>query len=136
MDGGSVVAIARSVKMIEIATRRDAAHFVAGVASSQAASLVQVDLGEARFDKVFAINVGLLCRQRPVRELTILRKHLAPEGRLFLLRAPPPGSTAPLDAGPVLALLEDTGSIVAEILEQNLERTRVECVVAQKGVSV
>ena len=65
MDGGSVVAIDRSVKPIEMAKRRDAAHVVAGVASFQAASLVQVDLGEARFDKVFAINVGLFCRQRP-----------------------------------------------------------------------
>lgn len=85
---------------------------------------------------VFAINVGLYCRQRPVRELTIFRKHLAPERRLFQFHEPPLGSTAPPDAGPVLALLENTGFIVAEILEQDLERTRVGCVVAQKGVSV
>jgi hypothetical protein len=97
--------------------------------------LVQVDLGDARFDKVCAINVGLFCRQRFVRELTILRKHLAPEGRIFLFHEPL-GSTAPPDAGPVLALLENTSFIVAEILEQDLERTRVGGVFAQEGISV
>jgi len=78
LDGGTITAIDRSAKMIEMARKRNADHVDSGVASFQTASLDQADLGDARFDKIFAINVGLFWRRRPVRELTILRDHLAP----------------------------------------------------------
>ena len=135
LDGGAITAIDRSAKMIEMAKKRNADHVAAGVASFQTASLDEADLGDARFDKVFAVNVGLFWRQRPVRELAILREHLAPDGRLFLFHEPPPGSAAPPDAGPVPALLEDNGFAVAGILTRDLGRTRVGCVVARKKIS-
>jgi cyclopropane fatty-acyl-phospholipid synthase-like methyltransferase len=133
LDGGSITAIDRSPKMIDVASRRNVHHLAAGTVTLQTASLDEADLGGARFDKIFAINVGMFWRQRPIRELAILRDHLAPEGRLFLFHESPPGSTAPPIAGPVPALLEDNGFTVAEILEQDLERTRVGCVIAKKG---
>ena len=133
LDGGTITAIDRSEKMIEAAKKRNADHVAAGVASFQTATPLDADLGGARFGKVFAINVGMFFRQRPVRELAILREHLAPGGRLFLFHEPPPGSTAPPIAAPVPALLEEGGFAVAETLEQDLGRSRVGCVIAGKG---
>ena len=134
LDGGSITAIDRSAKMIETARKRNADHVASGVASFQTASLDQADLGDARFDKIFAINVGLFWRQRSVRELKLLRDHLAPEGRLFLFHEPPPGSTAPPIAGPLPAVLESGGFTVTEIITQDLGRTRVGCVIAGDGL--
>ena len=95
LNGGSITAIDRSAKMIETARKRSAHQVASGVASFQTASLHQADLGDVRFDKIFAINVGLFWRQWPVRELKFLRGHLATKGRLLLFHEPPPGSTAP-----------------------------------------
>ena len=134
LDGGHITAIDRSAKMIELATKRNAAHVVAGSASFQIAPLHRADLGDERFDKIFAVNVGLFWRRQPIGELKLLRDHLAPEGRLFLFHEPPPGSSAPPSAGPVPELLEDAGFRLVEVLEQALERTHVGCVVAEKKI--
>ena len=133
LDGGTITAIDRSAKMIETARKRNADYAASGVASFQTASLEDTELGEARFDKIFAINVGLFWRQQPIRELTTLRNHLAPKGRLFLFHEPPPGSTAPPIAASVLAALENSGFRVKEILTQDLGRTRIGCVIAGNG---
>ena len=130
---GNITAIDRSAKMIETARKRNAEDVASGVASFQTASLDQADLGDARFDKIFAINVGLFWQQQPVRELKLLRDHLATNGRLFLFHEPPPGSTAPPIAGPLPAVLESGGFTVTEILTQDLGRTHVGCVVAGMG---
>jgi cyclopropane fatty-acyl-phospholipid synthase-like methyltransferase len=133
LDGGTITAIDRSAKMIEMARKRNAEYVAAGVASFQTVTPLEADLGGALFDKVFAINVGVFLRGRPIRELAIIHEHLAPEGRLFLFHEPPPGSTAPPIAGSVPAMLEGNGFTVTEILEHDLGRTRVGCVVAEKG---
>jgi trans-aconitate methyltransferase len=133
LDGGTITAIDRSAKMIEMARKRNADHVDSGVASFQTASLDQADLGDARFDKIFAINVGLFWRRRPVRELTILRDHLAPKRLLYLFHEQPPRSTAPPIAASVPAVLENSGFTVTEILTQDLGRTRVGCVIAGDG---
>jgi SAM-dependent methyltransferase len=132
LDGGTITAIDRSQKMIEAAKKRNADHVAAGVAAFQTATPLDADLGGARFDKVFAVNVGMFFRQRPVRELAILREHLAPDGRLFLFHEPPPGIIAPPIAGPVLALLEEGGFVVTDVVEHDLGRTRVGCVITRK----
>ena len=132
LDGGSITAIDRSPKMVAAASRRNADHVAAGTASFQTATPPEADLGDARFDKVFAINVGMFWRERPVRELEIIGERLAPDGRLFLFHESPPGTAAPPDAGPAVALLEGNGFVVAEVLVRDLGRTRVGCVVARK----
>src|SRR5215212_9677720 len=114
LDGGTITAIDRSAKMIEMARKRNADHVDSGVASFQTASLGQADLGDARFDKVFAINVGLFWRRRPVRELTILRDHLAPKGLLYLFHEQPQRSRAAPISASVCAALEQYGFTVTE----------------------
>ena len=133
LDGGAITAIDRSPKMIEAASKRNADHVAAGVATFETATPLDAALGDARFDKIFAVNVGMFWQQRPVRDLSVLREHLAPGGRLFLFHESPPGSTAPPDAGQVPALLEEGGFAVVEILARDLGRTHVGCVVAALG---
>src|SRR3712207_2960700 len=58
LTSGRIVAIDRSAKMIEIAARRNREHVAAGRAVLQTAALADADLGDERFDKVFAFNVA------------------------------------------------------------------------------
>ena len=55
---GTITAIDRSPKMIEMATRRNREHVNAGRAVLEAIALEDADLGDQRFDKVFAFNVA------------------------------------------------------------------------------
>jgi SAM-dependent methyltransferase len=72
---GTITAIDRSPKMIEIATRRNREHVDAGRAALGAIALEDADLGDRRFDKVFAFKSlplaaaggGPRCRPRAPR---------------------------------------------------------------------
>jgi ubiquinone/menaquinone biosynthesis C-methylase UbiE len=55
---GTIAAIDRSPKMIEMATRRNREHVDAGRAALEAIALEDADLGDRRFDKIFAFNVA------------------------------------------------------------------------------
>jgi ubiquinone/menaquinone biosynthesis C-methylase UbiE len=59
LETGRLTAIDRSPKMIAAAARRNAAHVEAGRAEFLVATLEDLDLGDRRFDKVFAVPVGL-----------------------------------------------------------------------------
>ncbi len=63
---GTITAIDRSPKMIEMATRRNREHVDAGRAVLEAIALEDVDLGDRRFDKVFAFNVAPFWQQPPL----------------------------------------------------------------------
>ena len=65
--------------MIEAATRRNAAHVEAGRAEFLVTTLEDADLGERRFDKVFAVRVGLFHRE-PDRAHDLAARWLAPRG--------------------------------------------------------
>ena len=73
---GTITAIDRSPKMIEIATRRNREHVDAGRAVLEAIALEDADLGDRRFDKVFAFNVAPFWQQ-PEAALGAVREHLA-----------------------------------------------------------
>jgi ubiquinone/menaquinone biosynthesis C-methylase UbiE len=81
LDGGSLTAIDRSPKMIEAAAQRNAASVEAGKAEFLVASLEDVDLGDRRFDVVFAVRVGLFHRE-PERALGLVEPWLTPGGRV------------------------------------------------------
>src|SRR3954464_16085509 len=55
---GTITALDRSPKMIEIATRRNREHVDTGRAVLESVALEDADLGDRRFDKVFAFNVA------------------------------------------------------------------------------
>jgi ubiquinone/menaquinone biosynthesis C-methylase UbiE len=81
LDGGFLTAVDRSAKMIEAASRRNAEHVAAGRAEFLVAALEDLDLGERRFDKVFAVRVGLSHRD-PERARSLVEPWLAPGGEV------------------------------------------------------
>jgi ubiquinone/menaquinone biosynthesis C-methylase UbiE len=83
LKGGRLTAVDRSRKMIEAATRRNAVHIQAGRAEFICADFEELDLGSRRFDKIFAVRVGLFWRE-PVRARSLAEKWLAPDGELFV----------------------------------------------------
>jgi SAM-dependent methyltransferase len=80
---GAITAIDRSPKMIEMATRRNRAHIDAGRAALEAIALENADLGDRRFDKVFAFNVAPFWLQ-PEVALGAVREHLTPDGTVYV----------------------------------------------------
>lgn len=86
---GRIVAIDRSATMVAAAMRRNAEYLAAGRVLLQVADLHSLDLDHRRFDKVFAIRVGVFTRGDPAREFAVLVQLLKPEGRLFLFHDEP-----------------------------------------------
>jgi ubiquinone/menaquinone biosynthesis C-methylase UbiE len=91
LDGGHLIAVDRSRKMIEAATRRNAAYVEGGKAEFVVADLEDLDLGERRFDKIFAVRVGLFHRE-PERAQRLVERWLAAGGRVFAFYDAPSGS--------------------------------------------
>ncbi len=79
LGGGRLTAVDRSPKMIAAAGRRNADHVRAGRAEFLVAELEELDLGTRRFDKVFAVRVGLFQRE-PERARALAERWVAPGG--------------------------------------------------------
>ena len=94
LEGGHLTAVDRSTKMIQAATRRNAAYIEAGRAEFLVATLEDLDLGDRRFDKIVAVRVGLFHRD-PERARSIAERWLAPGGAIFDFFDPPSGPSAP-----------------------------------------
>lgn len=88
LAGGRLTAVDRSPKMIEAASRRNAAHVAAGTAEFLVGELEALDLGDRRFDKIFAVRVGLFERE-PARARAAAERWLAPGGSVFAFFDPP-----------------------------------------------
>ncbi len=84
LGSGHLIAVDRSAKMIQAATRRNAAHV---------AALEDLDLGDRRFDKIFAVRVGLFHRD-PGQARGIVERWLAPGGEVFVFYDLPSGTEA------------------------------------------
>jgi ubiquinone/menaquinone biosynthesis C-methylase UbiE len=82
LDDGHLTAVDRSAKMIEAAARRNAAYVESGKAEFLVAKLEDLELGDRRFDKIFAVRVGLFHRE-PERARGFVEPWLAPGGKLF-----------------------------------------------------
>ncbi|MFI6215527.1 class I SAM-dependent methyltransferase [Nocardia brasiliensis] len=104
---GRVVGIDRSATAIRRATKTHAALIDSGQVRLAQASLADLDparfltehaCGTAGFDKILAVNVNTFWTKRPVTELALLRRLLAPGGMLCLFYgygAPETASTSP-----------------------------------------
>jgi len=79
--GGRLTAVDRSPKMVEAAARRNARWVRAGTAEFLVGSLEALDLGERRFDTIFAVRVGLFHRE-PERARALAERWLAAGGKL------------------------------------------------------
>ena len=79
LEGGRLLGIDRSAKMIAAAARRNAMHVEAGRAEFEVAKLEDLELGDRRFDKIFAVRVGLFHRE-PQRAHALAERWLARGG--------------------------------------------------------
>jgi ubiquinone/menaquinone biosynthesis C-methylase UbiE len=82
LAGGHLTAIDRSAKMVEAAASRNADWVASGTADFVVATLEELDLGDSRFDTVFAVRVGLFHRE-PERARRLAERWLAPGGTLL-----------------------------------------------------
>ena len=82
LGAGRYTAIDRSPKMIDAASKRNAAHIQSGKAEFLVASLEDADLGRRRFNKILAVRVGLF-HQHPDRARELAERWLAPNGVLL-----------------------------------------------------
>lgn len=92
LDTGRYVGVDRSGTAITAATTRNAASVAAGTARFITAALGALDPGEFDpFDVVFAVNVNVFWVRPAAVELGLIRRLLAPGGRLHLFyEAPDP----------------------------------------------
>lgn len=81
LDGGRLVAVDRSDKMIAAAAKRNAEHVRAGRLELVVSSFEDLDLGDQRFDVLLAVRVGLFHRE-PERARARSARWLAPGGRV------------------------------------------------------
>ena len=93
LDAGHLTAIDRSPKMIEAAKRRNASYIEAGKAEFLIASLENLDLGDRRFDRIFAVRVGLFHRE-PKGARALAQRWLAPGGAVLAFFDSPSGRAA------------------------------------------
>ncbi|HET6774686.1 MAG TPA: class I SAM-dependent methyltransferase [Acidimicrobiales bacterium] len=127
---GHITAIDRSATMVEMASRRNADHVRAGLASFRTASLHDADLGSDRFDKVFAIHVPVLLRGDPAREIEVLKRHLAPRGLFFLPFQPHEPRQVEHTIKALSARLVALGLWVVDTPVADLSAARAGCVIA------
>jgi ubiquinone/menaquinone biosynthesis C-methylase UbiE len=85
LGAGRITALDRSPKMIEMAERRNQANVPK--ARFIATSLEEADLGDATYDKIFAVHVAAL--HKPGEALDTVRRRLAPGGRVYLFSQAP-----------------------------------------------
>jgi ubiquinone/menaquinone biosynthesis C-methylase UbiE len=83
LAGGSYVAVDRSPKMIAAAAKRNEDFVKAGTARFIQATLESLDLGEEKFDKVFAMRVRLF-HEQPDQAHALVERWLAPNGKIFV----------------------------------------------------
>jgi ubiquinone/menaquinone biosynthesis C-methylase UbiE len=88
LAAGTLTAIDRSAKMIDAAAKRNAEHVAAGRAEFLVRELEDLDLGDRRFDLVFAVRVGLFHRE-PDRARAAVEPYLAPGGSIRSFFDPP-----------------------------------------------
>lgn len=129
---GTILAIDRSPKMIELAKRRNREHVEAGRVRFETVALEDADLGKRRFDKVYAFNVAPFWL-KPELAFGIVRKHLAKDGAFYLFwdaRHTAPGRTADL-ARKLSERVRLGGFSVHRLLTQKLRPVPAVCVIAR-----
>jgi hypothetical protein len=85
-----------------------------------------------RFDKVFAIHVGVFAHRRPARELRVIGGCLAEGGSLHLAYQPLRADEVEETAGTLSTVLEEHGFTVDSVVVEDLGEATVVCVAAGK----
>ncbi len=94
LDSGSLRLIDWSATAIERTRRRNQVHVASGRLALETVDLADFDPGEARFDKLFAVNVNVFWTTPATEELARVRRALDHDGRLFLFYETPGAAQA------------------------------------------
>jgi cyclopropane fatty-acyl-phospholipid synthase-like methyltransferase len=132
LDGGVVVGVDRSPKMIAAASKRNAAHVTAGRARLVTADVGEADLGGERFDKVLAVRFPPLLRGQAGATLATVRDHLVEGGALYVVEHPLAADRLQGAADAIVLRLRQHGFAVDAIVLEQGDRPAV-CVVAADG---
>ncbi len=129
---GTITAIDRSPKMIEMATRTNREHVDAGRAVLEAIALEDADPGDRRFDRIFAFNVAPFW-QPPKLALGAVREHLARDGAVYIFwDARHSAPERAQDLGNELAdRLRERGFSVGRMLVEDLRPVPAVCVMGR-----
>lgn len=90
LRSGTYLAIDRSKKMVDMATRRNQPFVGAGLATFMQSELESLDLGDKKFDKVLAMRVRLF-HEHPEQARKLAKRWLAPRGKMFVQYDEPAG---------------------------------------------
>jgi ubiquinone/menaquinone biosynthesis C-methylase UbiE len=82
-EGGMYVAVDRSRRMVRAAETRNQGYVRSGTAKFVTSAFESLNLGEERFDKVFAMRVRLFFAE-PEKAQRLAKRWLAPGGRIFV----------------------------------------------------
>ena len=115
LESGHIVAIDRSEKMVDAAIKRNRSHIAAGKATVRHASVRSVDLGTDAFDKIFGIHFPPLLRGHASRDVAVVKRHLARDGRLFVIFEPLDDKEARPQADGISAALARHGFTIERV---------------------
>lgn len=87
---GRITAIDRSEKMAKISADSNAVSVEAGKANIIHTDLLNTDLPDSSFDKIFLFNINVFWMD-PAEELKTIRRLLKKGGRFYIFHQPPPG---------------------------------------------
>lgn len=90
LTSGRIIAIDRSAKMTADASNANARHIESGKASIVHCDLLDTDLADRQFDKIFLFNLNVFWMD-PFEELRTIRRLLKPDGKFYIFHQPPPG---------------------------------------------
>jgi ubiquinone/menaquinone biosynthesis C-methylase UbiE len=127
---GHITAIDRSAKMIAMAEKRNAEHIATGRASFQTFALDKAKFGDTRFDKIFAIRIGVFLMEQPTRELEVVKKCLKPKGNFYLIYDPFKAEQAREVIETAVRVLESYNFTIEKTLTKDIANTKVTCVIA------
>jgi len=132
LDGGQIVALDRSPKMIAAAAKRNAKNVAAGYASFATASLRDAAFGDTSFDKVFGLHFPPVLRGEPSAELGVIWRSLGPEGHVYFFDQPLVAGSAKAVGTRVCHVLERHGFEISAVHLEDLESGTAVCVTAGK----
>jgi SAM-dependent methyltransferase len=131
LEGGTILGIDRSPKMVEQARRRNAEHVAAARAAFETAAFERHDFGGRRFDKVFAFHLNLFWQDPPLAYGAV-EPLLAPGGALYLFQQPFATEDAAALAAERAGQMREAGLLDVEIVWGEL-RPRAFCAVGRQS---
>lgn len=129
LKDGMITAIDQSEKMIRIAKKKNAECESSGKVKFMTSEFRKAELGQSRFDKIFAVNVNMFWMNAE-HELKIIRERLLPNGAVYLFNQPPVADKLRIIAERTSHNLTNAGFRIKQSIVGNQIPVPVLCVIA------